>query len=547
MGWDVLQSNSTPATATAVDSVACSYLSNVQAATKLVAYVATSTQTGTTDEVATVKDAAGNSWTLVGRRPQGSPNVLCDVSAWALDTPAGDAGAKPALTATLSGGTAAMGMLIQEISGLAAGNTLAEMIDGTLASLGGNGGSSTGSPAYTSTALDELMVSVYGDDGGPETWTKPAALTADAKSVNTSSDSNIAVAYGNSTNGAESASWGLSGSPADWGTLLVAFKLASATITGTFSLAMAPRGLAFTGKVPVSGTFALAIAGRGLALTGKHGISGTFALAMAPRALAFTYAAKLLMSLASKSGTDPAGNPYPAGVSVGEPGGQQAQLLIDGNVGKLAFPSGLSGESQKAGALAGVGGTSPTEYIQLVVGGASVTAALSQVYEEWNSAGADGSGHANWQHVYADESGNTYALASGDNNGWTIPAGKITAQHPGAAVPTAESWQVMTLANSFTDGEFGPSYKLLSESGMLAFHGQLILPSTFNGVVFTTLPAAYRPTFGSGVSVRWPVSCQSSTSVAGYAELGSDGTIKLWGASFAATDLVDITGVTFIS
>ena len=76
-----------------------------------------------------------------------------------------------------------MGILLQEVSGLLAGNTTA-MADGTLASLGGVGSSgSTGSPSYTSTASSEFLVSVYGDDGGPLTWTKPAALTSDANSV----------------------------------------------------------------------------------------------------------------------------------------------------------------------------------------------------------------------------------------------------------------------------------------------------------------------------------------------------------------------------
>ena len=59
MGWGFVQSNKTAATASAISSVACTYTSNVSSGTSLIAYATTSTQTGTTDTVATVKDGAG--------------------------------------------------------------------------------------------------------------------------------------------------------------------------------------------------------------------------------------------------------------------------------------------------------------------------------------------------------------------------------------------------------------------------------------------------------------------------------------------------------
>ena len=219
---------------------------NLTSGTKLIAVVATTTQTGSTDTTATVKDGALNSFTLIGRKSVGSAPILCDVSLWAIDTPAGDVGTKPTITATLSGGTANMSILVQEVSGLAGRQHHAAMVDGTLASLSGQHHRSTGSPTYTSTASNEYLVSVYGDSGGPITWTKPAALTGDANNINSSSWANIAIAYGNSTGGAEAGSWSLSGTPTDWATLLVAFKLAAggSTVSGipaTMTLA-APAG-----------------------------------------------------------------------------------------------------------------------------------------------------------------------------------------------------------------------------------------------------------------------------------------------------------------
>ena len=199
MAWNRLQSAATAATGSAVSSVSVTYGTNLSSGTKLIAVVSVAGQTGTTRTVATVKDASANNFTLIGRL---NAITQLDVSLWAMDTPAGDVGAKPAITATMTAGsTGDMGILVQEVSGLLAGNTTA-MADGTLGSNSGSGNSgSTGSPSYTSTASNEYLVSVYGDDGGPLTWTKPAALTSDANSVNSSSFANIALAYGSSTDG----------------------------------------------------------------------------------------------------------------------------------------------------------------------------------------------------------------------------------------------------------------------------------------------------------------------------------------------------------
>ena len=217
MGWAVVQSAKKAATSAIATTGAAAFGTNLSSGTKIIAAV--SVPYGT---VSGVSDGT-NSLTLIGRK---TVTNLLDVSLWAMDTPAGDVGTKPTITATLTN-SAQSSVLIQEVSGLLPGNTTA-MADGTPGSNTGTGGASTGSPAYTSTASNEYLVSVYGDDGGPETFTKPTALTADANSVNANSYDDIAIAYGNSTNGTEAGSWALAGTSADWATLLVAFQLAAA-------------------------------------------------------------------------------------------------------------------------------------------------------------------------------------------------------------------------------------------------------------------------------------------------------------------------------
>ena len=138
MAWSRIQSAKTAATTTGATTVAATFGTNLSSGTKIIAAVALpyGTVTGVSDGT--------NPLTLIGRK---TVTNLLDVSLWAMDTPSGDAGAKPTITATLTNTTQGS-MVIQEVSGLLAGNTTA-MADGTLGSNTGTGGSSTGSPAYS--------------------------------------------------------------------------------------------------------------------------------------------------------------------------------------------------------------------------------------------------------------------------------------------------------------------------------------------------------------------------------------------------------------
>lgn len=215
MAWSRLQSATNVTDSSATCAVAFS-TANVQAGSKILAAVSAFNAATTS-----VKDGAGNNWTQIGVRALSS----CNISLWALDTPAGDVGTKPTITATATG-AGAVGLVIQEVSGLLTGNTTA-MCDGTLASISGSTAGSTGSPAYSSALPNEYQVSVYGDSEATTiTWTAPGAPWTTEPGQNATFITNIALAYKNSVGGAESGAWSVSGTGSSWAVLTVAFQLA---------------------------------------------------------------------------------------------------------------------------------------------------------------------------------------------------------------------------------------------------------------------------------------------------------------------------------
>lgn len=236
MAWSVLQSASHTQTSGSNTS-AVTYGSNVSSGTKLIVYIAASFASNAAAP-ASVKDGAGNAMTLLAN-VSGSAH-LCNTSIWAMDTPSGDVGIAPTITATWSSGTPVSSFLVQEVSGLLAGNTTA-MIDGTAGTTTGTSTGSIGPPVYASTAANEYLAYVYGDDGGPLTWTVPSGYTGDAHGVNSNSSDDIQVAYKNSTGGTESGQYSISGSSAQWGLILVAFQL-PATVS---SVSPSPVGAQF--------------------------------------------------------------------------------------------------------------------------------------------------------------------------------------------------------------------------------------------------------------------------------------------------------------
>ncbi len=240
---------------------------------------------------------------------------------------------------------------------------------------------------------------------------------------------------------------------------------------------------------------------------------------------------------------------FRVGVIVGTAGNPQVIITTSGSDGVIQFPSGAAYELTAAELVAAAGG-SPA-FISLDVFGPVVNVAghKSQVIVELNSGNASGTSEANGVFQYQANNGTDYGMAVWDVDGFRILAGVFTAAALGTSPATPEAWNNLTLKNGFADGEFGPSYRSLDGFITLAFHGQLITPSTgtVTGIdACSTGGAPYAPTFGNGVFVRWPITSQTSPGSTGYAELHPDGNIQIFG-TFGNNELVDITGVTFIA
>ena len=212
MGWSRLQSASNNTFGT---SVAATFGTNVSAGSKIIAAVSGSWRLTPTS----VKDGASNNLTLLGSSIPASNGG----STWlyAMDTPAGDVGTKPVITATFSDSDG-QSIIVQEVSGLLAGNTSA-MLDGSAAVIAGGTTTSTGSPSYSSTAANEYLVCIYGNTDNAVTLVAGGGLTLDAN--NNTNFSYASIEYGNSTGGAETTGFTGAGT-AQWSILTAAFKLA---------------------------------------------------------------------------------------------------------------------------------------------------------------------------------------------------------------------------------------------------------------------------------------------------------------------------------
>jgi hypothetical protein len=213
MAWSHLQSaNYTQAGGGSTATTAfAQYSSNLTSGSKLIALVSIGVAASQT--INSVKDANSNSFTLIKDTGFGT-NLR--MALFALDTPAADVGTKPVITATTSGG-GGISLMIQEVSGLATGNTVAAMIDGGAAAIGSVIGTGAVPPtvSYTSTASNEYLVCCFGDPGNGVTYTNPSTGgygTTDANGVNTNLTADVNIAYTNSTGGSENNHYTISAS-----------------------------------------------------------------------------------------------------------------------------------------------------------------------------------------------------------------------------------------------------------------------------------------------------------------------------------------------
>jgi hypothetical protein len=208
-------------------STKVTYTTNLSSGTKLIAFFSAFGSGSFT--ITSIKDAGGNTFTQLAFLYSATSGTGAGI--FAMDTPAGDVGTKPIITALMSNNQFG-GMVIQEVSGLAVGNTLAAMIDGTPATAAFAAGASHAQPAYSSTAIGEYLVSFCGDQGGPQIMTQPAGYTMSAGVLNNNSSCDCCPAYKDSTGGAESGTWTYSGSTIGSNILVAAFKLSGAAAVG---------------------------------------------------------------------------------------------------------------------------------------------------------------------------------------------------------------------------------------------------------------------------------------------------------------------------
>jgi len=228
--WKVLQVASAAATASTGTSFTCAYsTANLSPNTKLLCVVADSHFSGT-QGITSVKEGATNTFAAMGTATLLNKVV---VALYEFDTTAAEAGTKPTITVTTTD-TSQTSVWIAEVAGLMPGTTTGVVLDGAMGTATGTGGASGTSGAYTSTLKGDMLISVYGDDGGTGTFTAPAGYsnTPNADIPGNNAQANIGVAWKNSTGGSETATWTLSGTPGDWGTLLGSFRLSPASQPG---------------------------------------------------------------------------------------------------------------------------------------------------------------------------------------------------------------------------------------------------------------------------------------------------------------------------
>ena len=228
------------------------------------------------------------------------------------------------------------------------------------------------------------------------------------------------------------------------------------------------------------------------------GFSGLFGYAPAPGP------GNLVISITNQAGTDPFGNPYPAGISVGPTTGPQVNIT-GGNPAVVKFPLNDASFSSDP-AMYGQINIGPPKYAALQIDGPRVPVAAHHDFVEvqLNSPNSDGSSSANLSLDYTDSNGNAAGYVIVDRSGAFVKACNfLAAVLPGTGTSSvnpaqSEGWHAMTLDAGWS-GVVNyrlPSYRLTPD-GMLQLAGNAnqSFPSSsginLNGS--NPLPAAYRP------------------------------------------------------
>lgn len=249
---------------------------------KIIAYITSANATPI--GITSVKDGAGNSLTAVAG-PVAAPQ-FAESGVYCYDVPVTPSGA---ITATFPS-TSTANMLIQEVSGLAAGTTGA--LDAAATHNSGAASGSIAGPVYSTAAVEEYLVVFYGDEGGGSTITVPSGYTAEANNLNARTDSNLMVGYKNSAGGSETTGpWGSTVS-SNYVDYALAFRLPGGAVTATAALPLGPVTVAAAGSVSsptVTGSATVALGPLTVAAAGSTvTVSGTVSAPLGPLTLAAT-------------------------------------------------------------------------------------------------------------------------------------------------------------------------------------------------------------------------------------------------------------------
>jgi hypothetical protein len=206
----------------------------------------------------------------------------------------------------------------------------------------------------------------------------------------------------------------------------------------------------------------------------------------------------------TSSSTDPFGNPVPGGsvariiVQAASGTGPYAELTSsdpNGNVG-LLFPSRRPAENVASEINLQINNPgAANEFLITNITGPSITSQPDFVDIGLASSREDGSGFAAAFYEYCDINGIFYECLTIGNTGAAILAvASMAAQHPGATVPTAETWQPASLSNSWTARGAGfahPQFRLTPDASEIEVLGQISHAAITGSSVLFTISAPY--------------------------------------------------------
>lgn len=224
----------------------------------------------------------------------------------------------------------------------------------------------------------------------------------------------------------------------------------------------------------------------------QAGFSGFFVYSPVPGA------GNLILSIAAVAGTDPYGNTYPAGVTVGLNANQQVEIFSSSGRGTIALRmnsaaftngglQGFIGGSFAENVLAGPKSTAPgfTDGVQLGLNSSDAISSSANMQLVYNDASGAG-------HVYAFEDFTGFNVTTCPSIRAKTPASGTSASNPAVQ----ETWHdLRPLLNSFVGtnaGKYPPQYQV-DARGFVNIFGTVKLPASYGSVVWQTLPAAYSP------------------------------------------------------